>query len=221
VATVVQPAVVVVGLYQGNDFADSASAADRAVPPAEPAEPGSLPGPPRRDPLARLLDDVRRKAWWKDRSALLQLGSRRGIGLPSRFGRESLTGDPDGIIPPLLERGIEELHVLERAVSDLGAELVVLLIPNGIQSEPARYEAWLALLPEEERAGCDRTRFHEELALRLEREGFRVVDPLGALDASAREGHSGFHREGHWNGTGHGIAAELLAPVVAELLAGG
>ena len=219
-ATVVTPAAVVVGLYQGNDFADNASAARRPVAPAEPAEPGSLSGPAPRDPLARLLDNVRRAAWWRDRSALLQLGTRRGIGLPSRFGRESLTGDPEGIIPALVERGIEELRAIEQAAGELGAGLVVLLIPNGIQSEPGRYEEWLALRPEHLRAGCDRTRFHAQLTARLEREGFRVVDPLPALEASAREGRSGFHREGHWNAAGHAIAAELLEPVLAELLAG-
>ena len=218
IATVLTPSVVVVGLYQGNDFQDNASAADRPIPPAPPAEPGCLPGPPRQDPLVRLLRLARHRAFWNETSALLQIGSGRGTGLPSRFVGESLAGDPKGRVAPLVERGLAELRGIREDAAALGAELVVLLIPNGIQAEPSRFDAWVALQPEEQRAGFQRTRFHAELARRLEGEGFLVVDPLAELEASAASGTSGFHREGHWNGRGHAIAARLLEPVVAGLL---
>ena len=53
----------------------------------------------------------------------------------------------------------------------------------------------------------------------MEKRGIVVVDSLPVLEQSARDGHSAYHREGHWNSRGHSLAAELLAEPLRQALA--
>jgi hypothetical protein len=95
----------------------------------------------------------------------------------------------------------------------------VLVIPAAVQADPARLAASLADHASAARSGYARTRFHEQLVQMVHDLGVHTVDPLPGLEAEARSGRSGFHREGHWNATGHAIAADRLEPVLGEVLA--
>ena len=210
------PDVVVLALFEGNDFQDTHSARERGpLPPPRP--PGSVeppPGPPR---LAAFLRELGGALFWKNRCAALQIGSSKGQGLPSQFMKEALLGDRAGRIPPLVRGLFDELELLRGEVTELGAELIVLVVPSAPQAEPERFARWL------ERTGASaaeasRRGFHDDLVRRLDEAGLRHADTLPLLEAESGAGRSGYHREGHWNARGHGVAARVLAPLIRDAL---
>jgi hypothetical protein len=215
-AQVAAPDVVVLALFEDNDFQDTLSARERGpLPP--PARPGAAE-PPAPVPLLAFLEELQTGLFWRERAACLQLGSRRGTGLPSLFLKEVLAGDPSGRCAPLVDVLFDELGLLAGDVEALGAELIVLLVPAALQAEPERFERYRAGLPAGERPAGDRLCFHAAIAARLAGAGYRSADPLPLLEAEARAGRSGYHVEGHWNALGHATAARTLAPLVRDAL---
>ena len=129
----------------------------------------------------------------------------------------SLMIAPPPVVAEALARTREALAALVRRCGELGADLVVLVIPAAIQAEPARFQDFLAQHREATRGSYSRTQLHRHLVDMVRTLGIRVADPLPRLEAEAEAGRPCYHREGHWNAAGHALAADLLQPVLAEL----
>ncbi len=219
------PVVVIVGLYEANDFQDNWS---------------SLPTNPRPEldaaslaPIRVFLRNLGNFGIWSTSSAtvqkhraaveraLIHLGLIDPVIHSNLFLNECLRVPPSELVEPLREALIAELGKIREQCLERSAHLVVLVIPAAIQSDPLRFEEFLRLHDEKARPSYSRTAFHERLVADLERDGFRVVDTLSRLEAEARAGRDGYHAEGHWNAHGHRLAAELLIPVLRELLSSG
>jgi len=233
----VQPEVVIVALYEGNDFQDNLRmggrregllparrqpGAAKPQPPMQPMPPGPV--------LSRFLRGVLRAPFWLGSSSTVQ------FLLPSIRARLAERGWIDRHVPMnrqlqlLLEREppvflqlayhytFKLLLKMQAQCLELGADLVVLLIPAAVQAEPSRFETLLAQTAPERRALLDRIAGHARLVSGLEERGLQVVDTLAALEQAAREHRAPFHNEGHLNRRGHVLVRDLLAPVLRELL---
>jgi hypothetical protein len=214
--TVVRPRCVVYALCEGNDFQDTAAA---RFGPLAPAPPPAAP-PTRAYPPARVLDLVRRPAFWREACALTQIGSRGATGLPSVFMRHALSKRlPDERSAAIIDGVVTALVGLRDRCAELGAPFLVLLVPSFVQADAERFEHYVA-----RRLGLDvsdfsRTAFHERLAALLAARNLAVVDPLPELEAAIAAGRECYHVEGHWNAEGHGAAARALHAPLQRALA--
>ena len=228
-APVVRPDVVIVAIYEGNDLQDNLEAAvrpRRAFPSPAPA--GAAAGP--RALLVPFLRAVLHSRFWVGSSAALQYVLPTierplvRLGVPPLVPTndvldQSLMVSRQPLVVAALAWTRDALARIARQCADRGADLVVLLIPAAIQAEPVRFDDFLAQHPAAQRKGYSRTRLHQDLLEMVRTLGVRIVDPLPRLEAEALAGRPCYHREGHWNARGHAVAAELLRPVLAELLA--
>jgi hypothetical protein len=216
-----RPAVVVVGVFEGNDFQDSwaleaAAKGREALASAESA-------------FGLFLGGVLRLRFWATSSAAFQALSLElwlvELGLTDPRVHTNLFLDQCLLVdvPPLVERlrdnVVEQLVAIRRQCDEIGAALVLLIIPDCIQAVPQRYDAYLRLQPEPDRAGFSRLAFHRAFVQQLEQRGLRCVDLLPRIEAEANAGVACNFLEGHLNARGHEVAAQALAPVLHELLA--
>jgi hypothetical protein len=230
-APMTRPDVVIVAMYEGNDLEDNLREAARLPQPAA-APPAPDPAVPLREAmLLRYLRGVRRLGFWLGSSSAFQYLLPTVERLRVRLGLDPLSVPSNSILdqslrtgtPPLIEQALAATREAYRALAlrcrELGADLIVLLIPAAIQAEPARFQDFLRLHDEASRGSYSRTELHRHLIDMLAGLGIRVVDPLPALTAEAEAGRPCYHREGHWNARGHALAADLLVPVLAEIVA--
>jgi hypothetical protein len=213
---VVQPAAVVYALCEGNDFQDTAWAKLVEQAPAPPPESAPVPAP--KLPARRALDQLRRPEFWRDTSALKQVGSHRGTGLPSVFMKHALSGQLTEEHAAMTPGVVDALTSMQARCRALGAEFFVLLIPSPVQADPARFEQYVSVRLGADPADYTRTGFHEELGGRLRDAGLTVVDPMLELEASIAGGEPCYHVEGHWNAAGHRAAGSALRAALAPLL---
>jgi hypothetical protein len=236
-----QPRAVVATFYEGNDFVDNLMGQAREegiTPQLEDAEIEARRKVPRS--LRKLNDQgfttflhaLTQPAYWCGSSATLQWILPRvedtlaNWGIIDRFApvnsflRQYMAREPTSLVPLAMQQALIQLAKLRDRCRELGAALVILVIPVSIQAEPLRFEAFLATLPSSEASRYERTRAHDSFVQLLKEEGFSAIDPLPRLESEALAGRSGYHREGHWNAHGHAIAADLLVPRLAEILAG-
>ncbi len=227
------PEVVIVALYEANDFQDNWSSLPRSSTSSVPAGEAPRPDPTSLAPIRVFLRNLGNFGVWSTSSAVVQkhrapieralvrLGLIDPVVHSNLFLNECLRVPPPEFLEPLREALLAELGKIREGCLERSADLVVLVIPAAIQADPPRFEEFLRLHAEQERSVLSRTAFHERLVADLEREGFLVVDTLGRLEAEERAGRDGYHAEGHWNAHGNRVAAELLIPVLRELLSGG
>lgn len=206
-AGLTRPDVVVLALFEGNDLQDNLAGLERRAAPGE-AQP---PGPVRP---WRYLASTLEAAFWRTSSSTLQL--RRVDGRPTLVHQQAM----QELAPPRIEAMraamLEELEAVASTCAEIGAGLVVLLVPGQVQVDPAAFEAFAARHPGQRFSRRD---FHDRLERDIEALGLPVVDPLPRLEEGARRGEVAYHPEGHWNARGHAVAADLLEQVVEPLLA--
>lgn len=215
-----RPDVVILGFFEGNDMQDNVR---EAAPPGLSDRVNDETDRLRGSLLRRFLQDIRRSQYWTTTSASVR---RMGLeGVIEALGGPSAPTNlflEDGLTLPLPEwvqetrdAAVLELEKLRQVCSESGAKLIILIIPDVIVAEPARFEDFLSKLPAAERKTYSRTALHDELMGLLDQRAFTVVDMLAPLESDSEVCYL---REGHWNAHGHELAADRLVPVVAELL---
>lgn len=228
------PDVVVVAFYFGNDFSDNIGTAFReakasgALDTILPPKPARPTGPA----LPRLLVGASRAPFWLGGSAvcaqllptfedrLVELGVIERARIPSnRFLDLCLDTRPSLERDYLRDFTLQQFDRLRTRCDELGAELVVLSVPSVVQASTRVFEAWSGHQPADRRPFVDRRSFHDAFLAALSSKGLRVVDTLPAIEAAELSGTRCYHREGHWNAEGHGIAANALVPILREVLA--
>ncbi|HEV8253586.1 MAG TPA: SGNH/GDSL hydrolase family protein [Vicinamibacteria bacterium] len=106
------------------------------------------------------------------------------------------------------------LRALAEEVHGRGARLVVLYAPSRFEVNDRAWD----LTRDRYRLGrrWQRERVAERLAEVCRELSLPLVDPRAALHEAEDAGRGGYHpRDGHWNETGHAIAARVVAPQVA------
>ncbi|MFO7693545.1 MAG: hypothetical protein R6V57_10715 [Vicinamibacterales bacterium] len=209
VTSALQPDVVILGLYPGNDAVEAAAAAFRL----------------RGGGTPRQADDglsaSQRFTQWRRRmirkSVVLQVARMRVTTALDRFGwRPEIdpplrTYLPDA--PPEIERGIA---VMREAVSRLatltgsqGARLVVVLLPARFQVDDGDYGRLKEIV---ERSGTtlERDRATERFKTALAGLGVPVLDVLPPLREAARTADVYMQSTAHFTPFGHEALAEIL-----------
>ncbi len=221
-----RPRAVVLGICLGNDESDALT--DRhgfevvagALVPRGPVSAGN-----------RL-----RRALWQpllDRSHLLRLvrGSEPvdwlqrevfGVSSFSRWvARQRLTVFSRPAAAEVLEGSRRLVGCVERLrdrSSLAGAALVVVLVPDQLEVEPARLAATAAWL-DEPMSAVDAGAPRERIAPALAALGIAVVDPLEELARERDRTRLFFRQDPHLTAAGHAAVARALAPVLVRLLA--
>lgn len=228
-----QPDAVIVALYEGNDLHNNVQAGGRRhgiLPRGEKDVVSRHRPDPPGPALLRYLNGVLRPPFWRGSSSTVQyllptIQSRlAGLGwvdrtVPlTRLLGLMLRREQDPLVKVASWYTLDLLTQIQERCRELGAALVVTLIPAAVQADPSLFDTFLSRTPEGRREELDRTAFHLRLVRSLKEKGFIVVDSLGALEEAARAGASPFYDEGHLNRRGHAILSELLAPVLRELL---
>lgn len=220
----IQPDVVILGVFEGNDFDDNWRAEVNAGAIADHSS-GSAPNAASR--FEQFIGGVLRFRFWAASSSTVQVTRldatlvRWGLIDPlthsSYFLVRSFLSDPPAVVGEMRDLLIRRLGEIRAFCSERGAELVILTIPDSMMVDARLFDVFAA---EQSDGDYSRVGFHRGFVERLRQEGFHVVDTLPQLEADTVAGKACYHAEGHWNQRGHAIAAELLAPVLAEILAG-
>jgi hypothetical protein len=190
--------------------------------------------PPEGDPLRVPQARPYRLKPWRGSMALRLISNRTVEGNPAlhrflaRFGLVEPRPEEDAPIemwpfgPPRREVGDmwARTRALLRALADethaRGARLVVLYAPSRFEVNDRAWD----LTRDRYRLGrrWRRERVVETLAGVCRELSLPLVDPSPQLRDSENAGRGGYHpRDGHWNETGHAIAARVVAPqVVAQ-----
>ena len=215
-----RPDVVVVGVFEGNDFQDSwAAEVDQA---------GREALLPKSSTFERFVRGVFHVRYWATSSAafqalnleltLVHLGLIDARVHTNLFLEECLLAEPPPLVARLRENVVDQLVAMRELCEENGARLLLLVIPDAIQAVPERYDAFLALKPESDRARFERLGFHAGFLARLEERGLSYVDMLPELERESRGGEACYFLEGHLNVRGHAVAERVLVPALASAL---
>jgi hypothetical protein len=248
VAEGTRPEVVVVAICEANDLGEELDIASKLRKQAQRravsmrpqlrsrrSEPAASPDPPVRvgglRVLATYLRATTQYSYWKATSATARVFEVWFEGLFLRWGligrdgvlwdrvlTESFRKDRPSFVGRAQQLVLESMQSIRAACAEIGASLVVLVIPAAAQAEPARFSELRGHFDEQDRSSLDRTAFHADFVRALAQD-LCVVDMLPTLEQAARNGRPSYHREGHWNAAGHALAADRLVPVLEELLA--
>jgi lysophospholipase L1-like esterase len=235
-----EPDLVVVHLYVGNDFWDVLSRSTEGFPSAA----LDAQGDPRLDPLWQVdYAHYWTRKWLRDHSRLFDLARLALAGLERRWGGPAapagavrLRAECHGCLsqhflqisqgsPDLLDRArgdsLALLALMRRQVEARGARFVVVPIPTKAQVEPSDARAEVERAADLLDLGEDRRRINDRLhgvVLAAAGEaGIPVLDPLPALAAGAAAERLYYRRDWHLTPAGHRVLAELVAAaLVAE-----
>ena len=222
-----RPQVVIVAVFEQNDFQDNWSAekqaAARTSQKAErensESERLALGGSLRsRFQSLSATSSSMLVARTQVRPLLFRLGLINRVD-SEPFLDQFLLLEPPNTVEETRDSVITQLMNIRGESEKLQADLVLLLIPAAAQSDTDRFEQLLSLKAAGERAGFSRTAFHQDFVARLRHDNFLVVDMLPHLEREFEAGRDCYLKEGHWNARGHALAAENLVPVLAKLLA--
>lgn len=206
------PDVVVLQMYENDIFWNSQDRYLRYPKPRFPADADGLPGN-----LAP-LDDPGLEPWLVRHTALGNL-------LKRTFSSQAIPLLPDRPLPaewgPRLRddaAGWPETAAALRAFAtvarDLGAEPVVLVVPDKAQVDPRARGAVQQMMAD---PAYDPERPFLGMVARAEAAGLPVVDPRGALVDASKSGTEAlyFERDWHTNARGNRVLAEEVAAALA------
>jgi lysophospholipase L1-like esterase len=224
-AAAYRPDVVVVAVFVGNDLSDNLSRGTYQYPkPWFALEAGGrlrLEGVPVEPPRwLHALVELHRFAM---RHSVL-LNAIAAAARPPDRGAEQTPEDVrlwDTIYEAMpsdadrrgLEMTIRLLREIARETRALGAEPVILLLPESWQVGVAQRPRWRAQL---RARGADWRRPQKVLRRALAPEGVRIIDALPALVRATRDGETAdatptyYRRWRHLNAHGHAVIADLL-----------
>lgn len=215
-----RPDVVVVGVFEGNDFQDSWA--------AEVEEKGRQELASTISTFERFVRGVFQVRYWATSSAtfqalnleltLVHLGLIDARVHTNLFLDDCLLVEPPPLVGRLRENVVGQLVRMGERCEELGAKLVLLIIPDAIQAVPARFDAFLAIKPTEARESFSRLDFHAGFVAQLKENGLSCVDMLSELERDSVAGEACYFLEGHLNVRGHEVASRLLVPALAKLL---
>jgi hypothetical protein len=199
-----RPRVIVVGVYLGNDLQDNLTALHERLALFEPRS--SLHTPLTRQLYAHShLYRALREAW---SMASGSARTQRSAWLSANFGSMDDAA-------PQVRATARALDSLVQTSGLLGARLLVVLIPDAAQVEPARRLEFERMRTAEPTLGLDILRPNQVLATLLTQRGVQFVDlTLAFQERAANALYLPIDR--HWTAAGHRLAAELIeAPVDA------
>lgn len=226
-APLTRPNVVIVAVFEENDFLDNWDAlrlAKQKVGSGNALSPTATVSNQRQ-----FFKSVFGFKFWYGNSAIAQVCKLRlklllfKIGLLNSvsldfFRDKYLLTRPPKVVDDAVKLVVQKLGDIRRECDTLSASLIVMIIPSIHQVDPSRFEEFLSLKAPEERSEFSRTALHRRFVERLSRDDFTVLDMLPHLESSEAAGKSCYHQEGHWNAQGHALASLQLAPLLASLL---
>ncbi|MEM7306444.1 MAG: hypothetical protein AAF682_07235 [Planctomycetota bacterium] len=121
----------------------------------------------------------------------------------------------DALFQRFLEPAVEVLSALQAEVEAGGAELLVMVIPDEYQIDPELARS-VAKRMKRPLSDFDLQRPQRELIRALEERGVRTLDLLPDLREASQQEPVYALRNTHWNQVGSRVAAERLAEVVRE-----
>jgi hypothetical protein len=225
-----EPDIVVVALYEGNDFSDNLMAEVYLEQEWPCSRQVNESAPFRGTAFPRFLEGLVTRKFWQGSGVMPKFLIYRAESFLVALGIVKPITPSNRMLTILLEREVssrafhaalktfEYLHKIQEECQSCNADLVLLIIPAAIQAEPARYDEFIRYKQSGRSEQFDRTRFHLKLVHSLRKAGYLVVDTLSHLEREAREGRPCYYREGHWNAKGHALAADLFIPLLGELI---
>jgi len=224
-----KPDIVVLAVFEGNDFMDTwylvkGAGRNRLQQPEKKSE---LVGV-----LGHYLIGVATYNYWLGSSAsILRLQKSISTALLNAglldfvktdyFLDEYLRIDPPELVGESVQVCIDEILNIESRCKELQLPFIVMVIPAPVQADTEYYDEFLALRRKALRESYSRVDFHQKFITKLRKADLTVIDLLPALAAKSDSGQKCYHREGHWNATGHAVTAEQLTPVLQGLIEGG
>jgi hypothetical protein len=232
-----QPDLVVVGLFIGNDLTDEAGKALQPVDHGWLVEHSLVVRAVRNLTLLLRADMAVEDEGVFDGAGDGAVGQQLGVEIPElaaavdnrkpKFSEQAFLRvewkrmqicleDNRPRLMRLIRRVEPVLSELDRSVRAAGAELVVLLIPDQFQVDDDLAATLLDL------HGVDPSQFARALPQRklvqfFEESGIRFVDPLRRFRSRSRTQDLYLPRDTHWNPAGNQLAARMLVDyVVAE-----
>lgn len=218
-----RPDIVVVGIFLGNDFADlsyfrSKQTDSQGLPAAieTPYEYVDADGVRRSSstPLRYRIPIIRN-------SHLIQLLANRIFGSYAYVNQSPQNGAPCLLQPSCntldqpIERTVRLVRGMKSLTEGIRAPLVIVLIPWELQlPAPLLARSRINFYA----ADGNRRFFGERLAQRFSAHGITVIDLLPAFEAYRGEEPLLYPMDRHWTAAGHRVAAEAIAPVIADLL---
>ena len=231
----VEPDVVVLLLYSGNDLEESLRFAEwsgHAGDRGDHAAPALAGRPPwRRDErrhVSGVAADLSRGTYWTGTSALGQLALPRvhrllvGAGwahprvVYNDFLIRSCAKAPD---PEVVGAEAAVLAAVGRArelCEAQPAQLVVLLAPPAVLVDALMFEHFFERQQAYRPELFDADALHRRLTRQLGLAGVAVLDLLPLFREHHQSGETLYHDEGHWNAAGHQLAADVLARFFRE-----
>lgn len=219
-----RPDVVIVALYEGNDFFDNLISEARSEGLLAEREKDKEGGEADEVLLVDYLKGVTRLSFWLGSSAMLQK-LRPGLEIlprktpTNRHLDQMMLRDMPNHIAMARDRALFWLARIRERCQEAGADLIVMVIPAVIQASPDRFELYRSRKGSRSRDRYDRTSFHDGFVTNLEEQGFVFLDMMEPLESREAKGEPCYYQEGHWNTAGHACASECLVPLLAEMFA--
>jgi hypothetical protein len=214
------PDLVLFGLFIGNDLTDEAGSrgsfgmrhvftwrlAKRLLELTRQRGLGVLAAgtPPGGQEVAGYVYDP--EASWYDVPEFLRI-EREALPVFARAHRDQVTA--------WIDEAVRTTSALDAAVRDAGSRLVVVVMPDVVQVDPAVRLAVLASAPDPADA-YDFDWPQTELTRRLAEAGVTAVDLLPAFRSAATPPRLYRRLDPHWSVAGNGVAAEAIAEALAR-----
>jgi len=214
VTSALEPDVVVMALYAGNDAIEAGATASRlSAIDARLGRP-AVEEPPQPSRWERLNQWRRRQI---RKSIVLQVIRLRVTTLLGRFGWKEEIDPPLRtylpVAPPEITRGLEVIRDVvgrARALADeRGQRLVILLLPARFQVDDGDYSRLKAIVARSGRT-LERDRATQRFLEMLADAGVPVCDVLPAMRATSDRDRLYFQKTAHFTTYGHQVIAEAL-----------
>ncbi len=183
----------------------------------------------KRESLFGTLGSVRKEEYWTKKSGLYRFARPR---VESLFAAGSVEAAGVAVSPielTVLESPLHEdvirglgynLGAIEAAreyCRKRGARFLLVLAPMRFQAEDVMFNEYFARNTLVDPGRYDRGLLHQTLGSECDERGIVALDLLPAIQSATRDGGAFYHREGHWNVSGHRLAAREILRYLKSL----